>query len=126
MTDFFVDGEFYSDLDELMEAWGVYAPVDLLDDEEGLGLLGEDWSVVAYEAYSAPIFKLTSDDIVSFITEQYNEYPDDDNDYTYDSTVEAVRAGIDVDKINSLMPSVWRPTKEKFIITKQDLINYIA
>lgn len=126
MTDFFVDGEFYSDLDELMEACGVYAPVDLLDDEEGLGLLGEDWSVVAHEAYSAPIFKLTSDDIVSFITEQYNEYPDDDNDYTYDRVVEAIRAGIDVDKINSLMPSVWRPTKEKFIITKQDLINYIA
>ncbi len=53
MTDFFVDGEFYSGLDELMEACGVYSPEDLEDAEEGLGVLEEDWSVVAYEAYSA-------------------------------------------------------------------------
>ena len=125
MTDFFVDGEFYSDLDELMEAWGVYAPVDLLDDEEGLGVLEDDWSVVAYEAYSAPIIQISADDIIEQVLNVCN-FPDDDNDQTYDRVVEALKAGIDVTKINSLMPSVWRPTKEKFIITKQDLINYIA
>ena len=125
MTDFFVDGEFYSDLDELMEACGVYAPVDLLDDEEGLGVLEDDWSVVAYEAYSAPIIQISADDIIEQVLNVCN-FPDDDNDQTYDRVVEALKAGIDVTKINSLMPSVWRPTKEKFIITKQDLINYIA
>jgi len=125
MTDFFVDDEFYSDLDELMEAWGVYAPVDLLDDEEGLGVLEDDWSVVAYEAYSAPIIQISADDIIEQVLNVCN-FPDDDNDQTYDRVVEALKAGIDVTKINSLMPSVWRPTKVKFIITKQDLINYIA
>lgn len=123
MENFFVDGNFYTDLSELMEDLDVDVEYDV---EAGLDVLEDDWYVRAYYAESAPIFKLTSDDIVSFITEQYNGYPDDDNDYTYNKTVEAIRAGIDVDKINSLMPDVWRPTKNKFTITKADIIKYIG
>lgn len=127
MIDFFVDGEFYSDLDELMDAWGVYSPEDLEDAEEGLGVLEDEWSVVAYEASTAPFYVLKLDELVEYITETIIvDFPDDRDDITYNRTVEALRAGIDVDKINNLMPNVWQPTKNKFIITKQDLINYIG
>lgn len=112
MENFFIDENFYSDLSELIEH---------TSDEEDLSDIDDDWSVVCNESKLEKVVTLSTDWIIRYIGEERFEEDGDTHEKVYD----LLERRIDYEAINSRMPELYYPTRVKFTITKQDLLDYI-
>lgn len=112
MEDFFYDEEFYSDIENLMS--------DLdLNTIEDVQNLEDDYSLECTKSIIEPIFTLSA----QWILERIDEERFSESGNELDSLEKTITENIDFDKVNSLIPKLCYETKEKFQITKQDLLN---
>lgn len=121
---FYVDDKFYSDIDDYIND-----VIDDYDTEEDISDLPETWSEEAEETKLRKICTLKKSDIegiiIDYIYDTYNDMMPEDGDIIEDQIKQAVNSGIDIDKINNLLPELYCPSGVKFTITKKDLIDYI-
>lgn len=119
MKNFFLDDKFCSDLSDLMDAYDW--------DEEDLQYLSDDWKVEVMDSTLEKIFQFKMSDLVGDIierTDRWEErFPEESTD-TFDALEKAIASGIDLEKINAAIPSLYYPADKSFTITKQDLIDY--
>ncbi len=121
MENFFYEDRFCSELSDLMDVFDIT--------EENIKDLDENWSVSVMASKLEKIFQFEQKFVVDAIVQQTDTWEErfpEESDSTFEAIEKAIKAGIDIDKINSLLPSIWYPTDGEFIITKQDLIDYIG
>lgn len=112
MENFFYDDEFYSEVGDLLNHLDI--------EEDKLHELQEDWQIECVESDLQPIITLSADWIHERISE--NRFTENGNES--EELYRILEQYIPFDKINSLIPKLYYPTRKKFTITKQDLINY--
>ncbi len=119
MENFFYNDQFCSDLSDLM---------DILDiDEDNLNELAEDWSVKVEESALEKIFPITEQfiiDAVNYHSARHDDRFPQDSETIFKSVGEAIKNGIDIDKINDAMPSLYYANGDKFTITKINLVEW--
>lgn len=116
---FFYKGEFYSDIDEFLEYCGI--------DVESISETHDDYSFEFIKGKEEKIFALTQEFVVNAIFEQTDKFEDrfpEDSDRVFKQIEDAIKESVDIIKLNDLLPSLYYPTKEKFTVTKQDLIKH--
>lgn len=111
MENFIYDDEFYHDLGDLLIA---------LEIDEDSPELTDDWEIECIECELEPVFKLS----VDFIFDHINEERFTEDGAEADKIEKVLRDNIDFDKINSLIPQLYYPTKKKFTIKKTDVLEY--
>lgn len=119
IENFFYNDTFYPELDYLMQDFEI--------DENELPDLPDDWEIEVEETSKEKIFVLTKEFIVDHIltaTDNWEDRFPEDDDNTFKQIEKAIIAGIDIDKINDLLPSLYYVNGKKYIITKNDLINW--
>lgn len=116
MENFFFNDEFMSDIDSLLHQIGI--------DEDDVSSLPDDWSKECFESEERPIVKLSADYILRMIDEgNFSENGYDDES----AKIAAIlNENIDWKKINELIPTLFYPTRNKFYITKADLMLHYA
>jgi hypothetical protein len=113
MENFFYSNKYYSDLDELLD--------DLDLSEDGISELPDDYLLDCRRANLEPIITLSVDWIGDRIDEErFSEDADE-----VEEIQKILSSNIDFEKINSLMPKLYYESREKFKITKADLIEYL-
>ena len=115
MENFFFNGRFISDMDDLLLC------LDL--DEETIPYLPEDYSIECFDTELEPIQTLSAEFIAENISEE--RFSENNYDGEYSNVVKLLNENIDFDKINSLLPKLYYETNRKFTITKADLLTYI-
>ena len=121
MENFFVDDNFYSDISELVD--------DVLYDEriEDVSELPDDWEIECKYTEEKPIGQFDKEKLVGQILETcevvWSDMLPEDDHRTLKELKKSISAGIDVEKMNPLVPTLYYPTREKFKITKKDLIE---
>lgn len=86
--------------------------------------LEEDWKVEAVLSECEKVHKFDVEELMER-TGIFDRIPDDDNyDRNYEKIRDSINECIDFKKLNSLMPEFYYPSRIKFIITKQDLLDY--
>jgi hypothetical protein len=116
---FYYEDVFCSDISELM--W----QLDL--DEEHIEWLPDDWKVEVMGASLEKMFTLTKEFIVGKImraTDRWEERFPEDSDRVDKKIQTAIETGIDTEKINELIPSLYYPNDTEYTITKADLIEW--
>ena len=114
MENFFYDDKFYSDLGELMDDLDYYEEEDVLK-------LPDDYSLDCKESKLEPIVTLS----VNWIGERIDEERFTEDADEIEKIEKVLSANIDFEKINSLMPKLYYESKEKFKITKADMLEWI-
>lgn len=122
MENFFLDTDFFSDIDELLEH---------LEIEEGeVQDLPEDFFVEVIPGNLEPIFKLDIKLIREAIIEACevafeDRFPEDSP--SVDKQIEtAINQSVNVEKLNKCLPSLYYPEYGKTVkITKADILEYI-
>jgi len=109
MENFFIENEFFSDFCDYMDSR------DLEEDN-----IPDDWSEMAVEGKLEPMFDFSLD----WIMDRLNEERDDENGNGGEKLIKIFEKHIDFNSINEAMPGFWYATKNKFMITKQDLLDY--
>lgn len=109
MENFFIDNEFYDDLCSYMESR------ELEEDN-----IPDDWSELAVYGDLQPMYKFDLD----WIFDRLNEERDDEEGNGGGALIKIFNDNINFDAINEAMPKFWYATKNKFVITKQDLLDY--
>lgn len=115
MENFFYNDDFYSDLNDLIDSLEI--DIDRLE---------EDWSILVEQCSLEKIFTFKEKFITETILEATDTWEDrfpEDSDRTFDKIKEAIKQGIDIEKMNNLLPSLWYPNGKKVTITKKDLIE---
>ena len=115
MENFFVDDTFYDDIGSLME------DLDLFEEQDVENLDGATFSVDCVESTFEPLVTLSYDWIVDRVNEERFPEESDRIDEQFNKAINA----IDFDKVNSMMPKLYYPTRKKFTLTKEDFLNYI-
>jgi len=120
MENFFIDDSFYNDLSDMMDEMEI--------EEENISELPDDWSQKIQLSKLEKIFTLNKNFVTDAIiqkTDTWEErFPEDTNDSFMNKIEKAIESGIDIDKINSLLPELYYPTMEFVTITKKDLIDW--
>lgn len=114
MENFFHGDKFHTDLGSL---------IDDISETEDLSDLPEDWETDCTESNYESVFVLDPHDI-------YNAFAEDrdgeDMD-SHDEIISILKQHIDFEKINSLIPKMYyEKPRQKIIITKKDLLDYIS
>ncbi len=117
-NNFFIEEKFYSGIDVLID--------DILYDEDcEIEDLDENYEIEIGLTDLEPIFKLEMDFVVSTImqnTDRWAErFPESDDDLDKEIE-EAIKASIDIDKLNSLLPKLYYPNGKYKKLTKKDLL----
>lgn len=112
MENFFYSDGFYSDIE------GIFTELDF--DEDHLEDIEDDWKVECQESDLEPVVKLTPEWICEHINEERFREDGDEWDKIY----AILKDNIDFDKINLLIPELYYPSRRKFTITKQDIVDY--
>lgn len=117
---FFYEDCFCGDIEDLMS--------ELNLEEEHLPDLPDDWTVKVMGTKLEPMFQLSNAFIVSEVFErsaqQWEERFPENSERVDKELKQAIEAGIDVEKINSLIPSIYYPDDSEYTITKADLIEW--
>lgn len=118
MEHFFIEDEFYGDLDDYINGF-----------EEGeIEELPDDWSIRVQESKSEKCFMLSMNRIVDTIMDDVFDSFDDrmpiENEYEINEIRNAIISGIDVQTINDSLPSYYYPAGYA-TITKQDLLDFL-
>lgn len=120
MEHFFYSDIFCSDINDLIEELE-------LNDEE-INDLNDDWKIVAQATTEEPIFQFKKQFVIDCIVNNTDTWEDrfpEDSTTTFKDIEKAIEQGIDIEKINELLPRLYYPNGEKFEITKQDLLDHI-
>jgi hypothetical protein len=121
MENFIYSDNFYSDISELEN--------QVLYDEEidNVSELPNDWEIDCEYTEERLIGQFDKEELINDIWDMYEsawaDMMPDDCDKTLSDLKKAISAGIDVEKMNPLVPIVHYPTGEKFKITKKDLLE---
>lgn len=119
MENFFYCDNFYSDISDLMD--------ELEIDEDNVNDLPGDWEVEVEDTTKEKIFvfeKQSVSDAIIETTDRWEERFPEESESTFKQIESAIKAGIDIDKINELLPSLYYANGEMSIITKDDLIGW--
>ncbi len=121
MENFFIDEKFYSDLSDLMDEMEI--------EEDNIHELPDDWSQKIQLSKLEKIFTLDKKFVADAImqkTDTWEErFPEDPSDKFMKKIEMAIENGIDIDKMNALIPELYYPINEFVTITKKDLIEWI-
>lgn len=114
MENFFYDNEYCDSIEDLI--------YKIVDDEDEIYELDDDFELKCYEAKLEKMEEIDE----YWITQRMDEdrFPEDD-ERTMDRLLKLFKDNINFEKINEGMPELWYETGKTFIITKQDLIDYI-
>jgi len=116
MENFFIEEEFCSDLQDLM---------DYLDIEEPKNLRSS-WMLKVELTDLEPIFKISDKKLLELLVDNNEERLHEDFDGTDESRIlKAINGSCDFVKLNELMPKYYFPNGKFAVITKQDLLNYL-
>ena len=111
MENFFYNDEFYDDIGSLMDAQDIDETMDGIDDQ---------WEIECREGQLEPIVTLSVEWIMDRINpDRYTEDGDECHDIA-----DLLEQYVNYEEINTQMPKLWYPTRKKFTITKQDLIDW--
>jgi len=111
---FFVDDYFFIDTDELANEIDV---TYFLNDEK----VPREIEVECYEADLEPVFQLDAGKLFGWLYDRYeSRIPDDDRVL---AEINKALESIDYAEVNRLLPSVFYPSKRKFILTYDDLYD---
>lgn len=119
MENLFYEEIFFSDLSDVMDYY------DIGEDE--LDQLEDDWKLELHTSKLEPMFQLTEDFVLGSIMEKtdiWEERFPEECDRTLKELMDAIKSGIDIEKINENIPKVFYPSGGKIIVTKQDLIDW--
>ena len=116
---FFVEDQFHTDLSD----WMMDNDIEELDD---VNQFEEDWTQEIHPCSLQKMFDVDERDIEQLVDDliDMNEDRIGEND-NKDEIMAALKAGIDLEKINAAMPNLWYPDGSKDFITKQDLLDAI-
>lgn len=109
MENFFIEDQFFSDFCDYMESR------ELKEDN-----IPNDWSEMAFEAELQPMYNFSID----WIFDRLNEERDDEDGNAGERLSKLLEKHIDFKAINEGMPKLYYVTKNKFEITKDDLLDY--
>ena len=115
MENFFLDGEFYDGLEDVIEQyeWSNYSEIP------------DDFNEVCYESVERPIGKFDLEDLSVYIDECCEEnIPENHEDWYYEKIKTAVEQSIDFKKLNELLPTSYVKSNVKFILTKEDFEQF--
>ncbi len=119
MENFFIDENFYPDTESLL------ADIEI-NEKEDAEALPDDYKLRIEESSLEKVFVATEDWIVDTIIEATDQYDDrfpEEADHVFEEIKKAIRASIDVEKLNSLLPSLFYPNGKMSVLTKQDLLD---
>lgn len=119
MENLFDDELFFTDLSDLMEYYNI--------EEDELNNLDDDWSQTLQTSTLEPIFQLTEDFVIDSIMEKieiWEERFPEESERSLKELMEAIKSGIDINKINENIPKLYYPNSKKVTITKQTLIDW--
>ena len=118
IENFFEDGNFYTDLEDFM-----YRIFD--GEEDQIKELDDDTVFNCKGSKLEPILLLSAE----WITERIDDdrFSENNSDDEYEKTTKILNANIDYEKINALIPKLYYENyRDKFTITKQDLLNALS
>jgi len=116
MENFFIEDEFFSTLDDLIDYIG-------LDVEE----LDDNWTTKVKLSELEPMFQFNEKFIVDAIINNTDLFEDrfpEDSDNAFKKIEEAIIGSVDLEKLNKMIPSLYYPNCDYRIITKQDLLDF--
>lgn len=116
MENFFIEDEFFSTLDDLIDYIG-------LDVEE----LDDNWTTKVKLSELEPMFQFNEKFIVDAIINNTDLFEDrfpENSDNIFDKIKEGIIASVDLEKLNKMIPSLYYPNCDYRIITKQDLLDF--
>lgn len=112
MENFFYNDKFYSEIEDLIE--------DHDWDEDYLNSIPDGFKIKVIICELKPIIDFSTEWIMNMIDEERFSEDNDDNEYAKIEKV--LKDNIDFEKINSLIPKLYYPTKTTYYITKEDLL----
>lgn len=112
MENFFYKDDFYSELSDF---------VDALDLEEEINDMPDDKVWECNEGSLQRILSLSAE----WISERIDDDRWPEEDETTSAKVSKALFVIDFEKVNAMMPKLYYPSRKKFIITKQDILDLI-
>jgi hypothetical protein len=115
---FFVEDEFYNDIEDYLIARDL--------EMEDIEKLPDDYKVEIMLSKLEPIFQLKRDWVIGVVvgaTDTFDDRFPEENEHIFKQIENAVNLSIDIDKLNSLLPSLYYPGGEDSFLTKQDLID---
>ena len=117
MENFFYNDNFYSDMESFIH--------ENFDDESEIAELDDDKLFLCKGSKLEPILKLSAEWIAERIDD--DRFSENNIDGEVEEISEILEKNIDYGKINSLMPKLYYENyKDKFTITKQDLLDQIS
>lgn len=120
MENFFIDENFYSDVEDYIEDLG-------LTEEEILNL-DDDWSIRCEYTRLEKICQLdkgeVSDLIYNYILNHFEHRLPEDNGEFDVKLEKVILNNLDLSSVNEKMPELYYQTGEFFELTKQDLVDY--
>ena len=117
MENFFYKNDFYTDLEDFIEK--------VFDDESEIADLDNDKLYLCKGSKLEPILSLSAEWIAERIDD--DRFSENNSDGEIEEISEILESNIDYEKINSLMPKLYYENyKDKFTITKQDLLDAVS
>lgn len=117
MENFFYNDNFYSDMESFIH--------ENFEDESEIAELDDDKLFLCKGSKLEPILKLSAEWIAERIDD--DRFSENNSDGEIQEISEILEKNIDYEKINSLMPKLYYENyKDKFTITKQDLLDQIS
>lgn len=121
MENFFYEENFCSDIEDLMGHFDLYTKEDVEALEDG-------WHVEVMHTELRKMFVLKErffEDLVEWLYEcNVDEYPED-TDNCDKKIMAALKASIDIEKLNAGIPELYYPADGQSTITKADLLEYL-
>ena len=118
---FFWNEYFCTDIDHLL--------MHLEIEEEDFSELEDDYMIECESTTLEKMFVIDKAFVLDSLTNATDCWEDrfpEDSDDLFDKIKKAIESSIDIDKLNEGIPSLYYPNGVKFLITKQDLINYYS
>jgi hypothetical protein len=117
MENFFYNDNFYSDMESFIH--------ENFDDESEITELDDDKLFLCKGSKLEPILKLSAEWIAERIDDE--RFSENNNENEVEKIMKVLSGNIDFDKINALLPKLYYENyKDKFTITKQDLLDQIS
>lgn len=117
MENFFYSERFYRDISDLV--------IDFEEDEDEIKIneLKDDWCITVELSTLEPMFSLDAGYLEGLIySDNEDRYPED-MDYE-EPLIKALKACVDFEKLNAMIPKFYYPNNTFATITKNDLIEY--
>lgn len=117
MENFFYNNDFYTDLEDFIER--------IFEDESEIAELDDDKLYLCKGSKLEPILSLSAEWIAERIDD--DRFSENNNENEVEKIIRVLSENIDYDKINRLFPELYYENyKDKFTITKQDLLDAVS